>query len=144
MIYDFFFRWVNSVVFLWKTWNSARWSPQKLNNFLLLWATLLKKKNFLAHDLLTFVCFFWSVNAGPWTVPLWTLHLRNSWKWFWLGIRHVTTAVNSSSNQWWWCSGLLQVWKIKVKFRKNFSECISVEIEFSWIQKPHHEFECCT
>lgn len=88
--------------------------------------------------------FFWSVNAGPWTVPLWSLHLRNSWKWFWLGIRHVTTAVNSSSDQWWWCSGLLQVWKIKLKFCKNFSEFISVEIEFSWIQKPHHEFECCT
>ena len=117
----------------------------KVEQFSLIMCNIIeKKKLFLDHDLLTFVCFFWSVNAGPWTVPLWSLHFRNSWKRFWLGIRHVTTAGNSSSNQWWWCSGLLQVWKIKVKFRKNFSEFILVEIDFSWIQKPHHEFECCT
>ena len=42
----------------------------KVEQFSLILSNIIEKKKFLAHDLLTFVCFFWSVNAGPWTVPL--------------------------------------------------------------------------
>ena len=43
----------------------------KIEQFSLVMSNVVEKKIFfLDHDLLTFVCFFWSVNAGSWTVPL--------------------------------------------------------------------------